>query len=178
MRGILSAIRSIYNPLGILSPIVPLAKIRMLELCRQQLRWNDPTPPAPGQEWRNWLKELHQQECFQVAWCLNSHQFGVVTVVQLYHFTDASENGYATVTYVLLHDTHARVHSSFVMGKSRASPLNLISIPCINLTAPALASNLDTFWKRELHMPQKQSQCFGQIVPLCIFRTRPQGFVP
>lgn len=63
-RGILSVISSIYDPLGILSPVVLSAKIILQELCRQQLGWDDLIPPAAAQEWMTWLKELNQLEHF------------------------------------------------------------------------------------------------------------------
>ena len=82
-RGILSVISLIYDPLGILSPIVLSAKIILQELCRQHLSWDDPIPPSAAQEWTNWLKELHQLEHFQVAWCLRLPDFGEVTAAQI-----------------------------------------------------------------------------------------------
>ena len=152
-RGILSVISSIYEPLGILSPIVLSAK----KLCRQQLGWDDPIPPSAAQEWTNWLKELHQLEHFQIARCLKPPDFGEVTAAQLHHFADASENGYGTVTYLLLKNVHSQLHSSFVMGKSRVSPLKSVCIPRMELTAATMASRLDAFWKRELHMSLTES---------------------
>lgn len=156
-RGILSVVSSVYDPLGILSPIVLSAKIILQELCRQRLGWDDSIPPSAAQEWRNWLKELHQLEHFQVSRCLKPQDFGDVTVAQLHHFTDASENGYGVVTYLVLQNACSQRHSSFVMGKSRVAPLQSISIPRMELTAATMASRLDTFWKKELRMSLTES---------------------
>lgn len=90
-RGILSTISSIYDPLGFLAPIVLAAKRIIQDLCRSQLGWDDALPVAAAKEWTVWLQELHQLEHFKVdRW------------LKLHHFADASENGYGTVTYLLL----------------------------------------------------------------------------
>lgn len=80
-------------------------------------------------------------------------------MAQLHRFSDACEDGYGGVTYLVLQNVHSEVHSAFVMGKSRVAPLNSVSIPRLKLTAAIMASLRDTFWKRELHM-QFQSSVF------------------
>ncbi|XP_046873085.1 uncharacterized protein LOC124465379 [Hypomesus transpacificus] len=55
------------------------------------------------------------------------------------------------------HNAHSEVHSAFVMGKSRVAPLKSVSIPRMELIAATMASRMDTFWKRELHMQLQPS---------------------
>lgn len=43
------------------------------------------------------------------------------------------------------------------MGKSRVAPLKSVSIPRMELIAATMASRMDTFWKRELHMQLQPS---------------------
>ncbi len=52
-----------------------------------------------------------------------------MNTAQLHHFSDASEDGYRVVTYLLLHDINSQVHVTFVMGKARVAPLKPVSIP-------------------------------------------------
>lgn len=98
------------------------------------------------------LEELSQLENFKVERHLKPRDFGEVTAAQLHHFTDASEDGYGAVTYLLLHNAHYQVHSAIVMGKSRIAPLKTVSIPRMELTAATMASRMDTLWRKELHM--------------------------
>lgn len=156
-RGILSVISSIYDPLGILSPVILSAKIILQRLCRKNLGWDDIVPPAAAQEWRTWLKDLNLLEHFQVDRCLKPPGFGEVTAAQLHHFTDASEDGYGVVTYLLLRNALSQGHSAFIMGKARVTPLKAVSIPRLELTAATMASRMDTYWKKELHMPLQES---------------------
>ena len=70
-------------------------------------------------------------------------KFEEVTSAQLHHFADASEDGYGTVTYLLLHNSHHQVHCAFVMGKSRVAPLKPVTIPRMELTAATVAGRMD-----------------------------------
>ena len=57
-RGILST-SSVYDPLGIVSPVISCRKLILQDLCCQNVDWDDPVPEEilpHGERWRN---ELH-----------------------------------------------------------------------------------------------------------------------
>lgn len=156
-RGILSTVSSFYDPLGILAPVVFTAKRILQDLCWNRLGWEDVIPAAVAQEWRDWLKELHQLEGFSIRRCLKPLNFGEAATAQLHHFADASEEGYGTVTYLLLHNEHSQVHSTFIMGKSRVAPLKPVTIPRMELTAAVVAARMDKLWRKELRLQLRDS---------------------
>ena len=45
-RGLLATTASLYDPLGLVAPVVLVPKLIQQELCRQQLDWDDEIPPA------------------------------------------------------------------------------------------------------------------------------------
>lgn len=162
-RGILSTVSSIYDPLGILSPVVLCAKkISAQDLCRKALGWDDVIPESVAQEWTKWLKELRHLEKCTTKTCLKPLDFGEVTKAQLHDFCDASETGYGVVTYLLSQNTHSQVHSAYVMGKARVAPLRSVIVPRMELVAATMASRMDVLWRKELHMHLTDS------VPLCL----------
>lgn len=57
-RGILSIVSSIFDPLGLVSPITLRAKAIVQNLCRQKLGWDDQIPLMNQIEWKNWLGTL------------------------------------------------------------------------------------------------------------------------
>ncbi|KAK7938715.1 hypothetical protein WMY93_002041 [Mugilogobius chulae] len=156
-RGILSVISSVYDPLGFLAPIILTAKKFVQDLCRRRLGWDDPLPPSVVRDWMAWLEDLHLLEHWEVSRCLKPVDFGDLASAQLHHFADASEEGFGTVTYLLLHDISGRVHCAFVMGKARVAPLKPVTIPRMELTAAVVASRMDKLWKKELQMELKDS---------------------
>ena len=60
----------------------------------------------------------------------------------LHHFSDASEEDDGQVSYLRLVDTEIKIHFTFVMEKSRVTPLNIVSIPCLELTAATLSAKI------------------------------------
>ncbi len=66
-------------------------------------------PASNAQEWINWLDGLRELESFKIDRCFKPVGFGEVNTAQLHHFSDASEDGYGVVTYLLLHDINSQV---------------------------------------------------------------------
>ncbi|XP_039503038.1 uncharacterized protein LOC120459480 [Pimephales promelas] len=156
-RGILSVTSSIYDPLGFLAPVVLCAKKILQDLCRRSLGWDEPLPSSVTKEWMAWLEELHELKNWEVSRCLKPVDFGHLVSAQLHHFADASEEGFGTATYLLLHDDRGRTHSVFMMGKARVAPLKLVTIPRMELTAAVMASRMDKLWRKELQMDLQES---------------------
>ncbi|XP_056125219.1 uncharacterized protein LOC130103060 [Rhinichthys klamathensis goyatoka] len=123
----------------------------------RSLGWDEPLPSSVTKEWTAWLEELHELESWEVSRCLKPVDFGFLVSAQLHHFADASEEGFGTVTYLLLHDDRGRTHSVFIMGKARVAPLKLVTIPRMELTAAVMASRMDKLWRKELQMDLQES---------------------
>lgn len=156
-RGILSVVSSIYDPLGFLSPVILSAKRILQDLCREGIGWDNVIPPMYVQRWMNWLDDLHRLDSFKVRRCLKPDGFGEVKSAQMHHFSDASEQGYGVVSYLLLHNNQNLVHSTLLVSKARVTPLKPITIPRLELTAATLASRIDRIWTKELKMPFQDS---------------------
>ena len=151
-RGILSTVCSIYDPLGFLSPFILPAKCLMQQLSREKLAWDEPIPDNLAQRWFEWLKDLHQLATFSVSRCIKPVDFGDIKTAQIHHFSDASESGYGTVSYLRLTNDQGRVHCAFLLGKSRVAPLKLMTIPRMELAAAVVAVNIDKMIKKELQL--------------------------
>lgn len=50
-RGILSNLAMIFDPLGIISPVLVNAKVMFQELCQNKLGWDDPIPTDKELRW-------------------------------------------------------------------------------------------------------------------------------
>jgi hypothetical protein len=53
-RGILSTISSIYDPLGLVAPVLLVGKQLLQELCREGTDWDDPVPDQIRIRWEKW----------------------------------------------------------------------------------------------------------------------------
>ena len=151
-RGILSVVSSVYDPLGLAAPFVLPAKRLLQDLCREKLGWDDAIPSNYEVSWERWLADLPKLSKFSVERCLKPDGFGVITSSQLYHFADASEIGYGSVSYLRLVNGRNEAHCSFLCAKSRVAPLKMITIPCLELSAAVTAVKQDRLLKRELEI--------------------------
>ena len=57
-RGILSTVSSIYDPLGLIAPVVLVGKQILQDIC-QGLDWDEPVPDEVYVRWEKWRSELH-----------------------------------------------------------------------------------------------------------------------
>ena len=100
-RGILSVASAIYDPLGMVAPVILTAKMLLQELCRLGLGWDDPIPDEILSKWHKWITGLPALDSFTIPRYLKPYDFGNIVSVQLHHFSDASESAYGSVSYLL-----------------------------------------------------------------------------
>ncbi|KAK7896104.1 hypothetical protein WMY93_021429 [Mugilogobius chulae] len=156
-RNILSLVSSVYDPLGILSPVTLQAKKILQELCRRKIGWDVIIPDDLAHEWFVWKNQLHQLENISVPRCFKPVGFGESVYNQLHHFADASEEGYGTVSYLVQKNSSNQVHCSFVLGKARVAPLKPMTVPRMELTAATMAARMDEVLRSEIHLPLQTS---------------------
>ena len=152
-RGILSVVSSMYDPLGFVAPIILPAKSLLQSLCKQKYGWDEEISQADSTVWQEWLKDLACLRTISVPRCFKPPGFGAVVNVQLHHFSDASEIGYGAVSYLRIVDDKGAPHCSFVLGKSRVTPLKVVSIPRLELAAAVVAVKLNCLIRNELEYP-------------------------
>ncbi|XP_068250652.1 uncharacterized protein [Palaemon carinicauda] len=149
-RGLLSTISSLYDPLGLLSPIILPAKKLLQELCQvESLDWDERIPDELAERWQHWIQGLHLLEQLSIPRCFKSSGFGNVTGSSLVLFSDASTVGYGVAAYLVLHDGN-QVQSNLVMGKSRVSPKKVVTIPRLELTAATVSVKVAQHILKEL----------------------------
>lgn len=156
-RGVLSMMSTIYDPLGILAPLILPVKQILQELCRTKHAWDDSMPEALALQWHQWVTSLHHLASFEVNRCVKPSNFGETASAQLHHFADASEKGYGTVTYMVSKNHKNQTHSAFIIGKARVTPLKPVTIPRLELTAASMAAKMDTMMRAELDQSLEES---------------------
>ena len=83
------------------------------------------------------MEELGLLAAFSVDRLIKPADFGTVKKAQLHHFSDASEEGYGTVTYIRMVNQEDHIHVAFLLGKARVTPLKSVTIPRLELSAAA-----------------------------------------
>lgn len=125
----LSVASLLYDPLGFVAPFTLSAKMNLQELCKKKLGWDERIEEEELKRWKDWLADLPRLSEIAVSRCFKPLGVGDVVLVQLHHFSDASQGAYRTASYLRLVYVHGNIHCSFIIGKSRLAPLRSITIP-------------------------------------------------
>lgn len=158
MRGkILSLVRFIFDPLGMLAPVILPAKQILQTLTGMKLGWDERIPEEFKEQLSRWLYDLHLLSDYKVKRYIKPHDFEHPVSTQLHHFGDASESGFGTVSYLRLMNKSNTVHSSFIMGKARVVPLKPVTIPRLELTAATAAVRIDWTMQEEIELQLEPS---------------------
>ncbi|XP_055958550.1 uncharacterized protein LOC130013685 [Patella vulgata] len=150
-RGILSTVSSIYDPLGLISPVILVGKQILQELCRAHNDWDSDIPDILRFRWEKWRSSLSQLADVKIERCYKPKDFGDIVVNELHHFSDASTFGYGQCSYLRLIDNNSNVSCSLVMSKSRVTPLKPITIPRLELAAALVSVRVSLQLRRELN---------------------------
>ena len=148
-RGILSAMSSVYDPIGLVAPTVLVAKKIIQQLWKSQLGWDNPLPEEERRKWMEWKTELQVLTQIQVPRCyMQMHE--EVADISLHFFADASEEGYGMCAYLRFVFVSGVVQCAFVLGRSRCAPLRSVTIPRLELQAETLAVKMYNVIKDEM----------------------------
>ena len=152
-RGILSTVSSVYDPLGMVAPVILVGKQLLQELCLDGIDWDDPVPDHIRSRWEKWRSELPLLEKMKIPRCVEPPNFGEPAAIELHSFSDASDAGLSQVTYLRFINNLRQVHVSFLMGKARVEPLKPMSIPRRELTAAVIliSVNVAAMLSKELN---------------------------
>lgn len=153
-RRILSSIAKLFDPLGLISPVVVYAKKIMQQLALLQTGWDDPVPPQLETKWTAFHKQLHQLQELRIDPFAFTPQW---TDVQIHCFADASELAYGTCLYVRSTDQAGNIHVQMLSSKSRVAPLKRLTLPRLELCAAKEAASLHSKVIKAIDLGQVRS---------------------
>nr|CAH7758019.1 unnamed protein product [Callosobruchus chinensis] len=131
-RIIISKIASIFDPLGLLSPCIILAKIILKKLWLEKLTWDESLPHNLHHRWlefssqMNLLNSLHIP---QKVTCDNAVKF------ELHAFSDSSEQAYGACVFIKSLNAKGDCSVNLLCAKSKVAPLKTITMPRLELCA-------------------------------------------
>ena len=149
-RGALSIVASVFDPLGLISPIILPGKIILQEMCKLKLDWDEPIPEHLINQWNKWLLELKSLTEIKIPRCYFPSNSYPLHSIELHHFADASTTGYGECSYLRAFTPSGSVVTSLIMAKSRVVPIKKVTIPRLELQAAVLAVKVSQFLDKEL----------------------------
>ena len=133
-RKLLSQVATLYDPLGLIQPIILIGKLIFQKVTRLMIGWDDLLPPAELHAWKRWFQGLENIHELRFPRCLIGTLY-VGARKELHTFCDASEAAYGTVTYLRAIPEVGDTKVILIMGKGRVSPNKAMTIPRLELLA-------------------------------------------
>ncbi|XP_036148006.1 uncharacterized protein LOC118647346 [Monomorium pharaonis] len=139
-RTILSGVARLFDPLGLLGPIIVTAKLILQELWRAGSHWDESVPQDIHTRWSRFEQQLTELTRLQVPRCIkfatNPQQ------VEIHGFADASQQAYGACLYIRTKLGSNQYRTELLCSRSRVAPLKAISLPRLELAAALLLARL------------------------------------
>jgi hypothetical protein len=114
-RGCLTAVISLYDPLGFVGPVMLTAKRILQMCCKLSLGWDDKLPEELLGFWEKWTSDLAALNEVQIP--RSYFSMTNVVILELHYFCDASELGSGSVSYLRKVMEDGTIERTFFLGK-------------------------------------------------------------
>lgn len=156
-RTILSALASIYDPIGWICCILVPFRLLYQEICATQSDWDTEIDKNIQQRWVQLKEGLSHLEKIQIPRWINASQNNKITLIGS---ADASEKCAAALIYSRV-ETSTGVHIKLLAGRTKISPLNKqITLPKLELIAAEMLIHLTVKAAKALKIIINQSTTF------------------
>ncbi|CAH2084582.1 unnamed protein product [Euphydryas editha] len=140
-RNILAFIGKIYDPLGLIGPLVVIAKLYMQELWALKVEWDTILTDQQSSTWKKFMKNLKLMDKLIIKRCLYDNT--QTNRVELIGYSDASFKAFGCCLYLKMVKKDGTVNVNLLCSKSRVAPLNkTLTIPQLELNGALLMAQL------------------------------------
>ena len=155
-RIVMSNVARIFDPVGLLVPIILQAKLLMRELWSvKEVGWDDPMPDELNQKWLDFLLsllKLNDVKFPRSLWPLEE----VEGLPALVIFSDGAVLAYGAVAYVRWKLKKGGFWCRIIMAKCKLAPKHILSIPRMELNGAVLGTRIKNFLIKETNLQFSQ----------------------
>ena len=145
----LSSVSTMYDPLGLVLPVVIRGRMLFQLATKIKLDWDDPVPPELTVKWVHWWNDLKNLSTVLFDRCVIPTEF-LDGAIELHHFCDGSQQAYGACSYVRISSKSGSIHVQLLAAKARFTPLRAMTIPRIELCSAVMAVKADEVLRNEL----------------------------
>ncbi|XP_018406879.1 PREDICTED: uncharacterized protein LOC108782971 [Cyphomyrmex costatus] len=138
-RYILSIITQIFDPLGLIGPVIIKAKILLQSLWQLKIEWDTPIPETIRFIWSSYYQQLPLINRIVIPRHAVIHN---PVDIQLHGFCDASQSAYGACIFIRSVDEAGAIKVQLLTAKSRVAPLKTVSVPRLELCGAVLLAEL------------------------------------
>ena len=148
-RSVLRVSARIFDPLGLVSPLVIRLKLLFRSLCTNNVNWDDSIEGEALSKWRSLIAEFSCVNQLKVPRCYFRSSFKPI-LIELHGFSDASAQAYGAVVYLRAVYKDGSISSTIIASKTRVAPLKVQTIPRLELLAAVILVRLVSTLKGSL----------------------------
>lgn len=136
-RNILSSASEIFDPLGLIAPVLIIAKIFIQSLWKINSDWDETIPTFLCTQWKDFYSNLYYLNSLSIPRHALIHDY---INIEMHGFADSSMNAYGAVIYIRSVDRVGNILVHLLCAKSRVAKKE--TIPRLELRAASLLANL------------------------------------
>ena len=123
-RSILKSIASIFDPLGLINPLILRMKILFQDLCIAKVTWDESLSNEFLDRWLCIIDDLKSVNsfCVQRKYCFNDINDPFISV-QLHSFSDASKRAHSSCVYLRFEQVSGNIKTQLVTSKSKVNTI-------------------------------------------------------
>ncbi|XP_053597333.1 uncharacterized protein LOC128668417 [Microplitis demolitor] len=138
-RSILSKIAQLFDPLGLLGPVILYSKLIIQLLWKAGIDWDESVPLDVHTLWVTYIEQLLLIESVRFNRCIT---IAGANNIQLHGYCDASEKAYGACLYLRSISSDRNVYTQLICSKSRVAPVSSIWLPRLELCGALLLARL------------------------------------
>ena len=151
-RVLLSNVSRIFDPIGLLAPVLLEAKLLMRESwCGKNVGWDDVVPPDQFNRWFALLSSLLSLNNVTFKRSLWPEE-EVVGLPILVVFSDGAALAFGASAYIRWELESGGFWSRLIMAKCRIAPKNIITIPRMELNGSVIGNRIKNFIIKETNL--------------------------
>ncbi|KAK4316834.1 hypothetical protein Pmani_012035 [Petrolisthes manimaculis] len=144
-RRVLSKISTIFDPLGLVTPVTLCGKLLLRQIILytcdkdRKLDWDDPLPKELGENWYKFLQNITRLETLKIPRCIRTTELVKPTLIM---FNDASTLAYSACAYARWQVGSGKYIARLLASKSRLAPIKIQTVPRLELASAVLSARL------------------------------------
>ncbi|XP_008180316.1 uncharacterized protein LOC100571864 [Acyrthosiphon pisum] len=139
-RHILAETAAIFDPMGLVGPIIVQAKLIIQSLWQIRISWDEPLPDNIRIEWVKYRKGLSMLNKLTIPRNIGCNK--ILANIQIHGFADASIKCYGACIFLRSTNEQGEHTAKLICAKSKVAPLKVISLPRLELCAALLLARL------------------------------------
>ena len=163
-RAVVQMVAKLYDPLGLLSPVLLPFKLFIQSLWKKKLKWDEELSPELKEQWDTLTEEHREKDEFEFPRLFTEDVDK--KELSLHAFVDASGDAYGTCVFICAKDRNQNESDvKLLFSKVKVMPKMKLTMPRAELMAALVGVRALNFVTKQLHKPIKKrvlwsdSQC-------------------